>query len=179
MKKNILIYFGLALLLLISAITISNYETKGEKATKRLESILSSSLLNLWNDYDNIHKYSTNELSIESVREINKKLSSIEIYSNVIDEAVSQNLLNPIAKNLRNIVKDIENNYDKNGKFTLQDGENYRNVLAEVNNILQLISEIYYVSESTEGSKPTLKIKKFDELKKLNHRLITHTKKTR
>lgn len=172
MKKNIMIFLSLGVLLLIFILSISSYKTDGEIAEDTLESITGNSLYNIWNNYDAILKHPIGEISIDSIKEINNNLKIIEIYSNVVDQVVGKEILNPITNNFLKITNDIENNYAKNKMFTEQDKKNYEKLLEEVKNLIPLIDNTYYVSDSQEGAKVTLEIKNIDELKKLNNRLI-------
>lgn len=168
MKKYYTVFIVLTLLI-ISIFIVSSYKTEGEEIKIRLESIVGSSLFKLLDNYDAI--LATGELSIDSIKKINKNLTSIEISSDVIDQAVNQELLSPIARNLTKIVNDLENNYNKNKQFNEQDNEKYQKIITEINNIIPLIQEIYYVPNSKEGAEPKLEIENFDELKTVNNRL--------
>jgi hypothetical protein len=157
-------------LVIITALIISSYKTDGEDAKVTLESVVGNSLFKLLDNYDAI--LLTKELSIDSIKEINKNLTSIEVSSGVIDLAVGQELLSPIANNLLKIMNDLENNYIKNEQFTEQDKEKYQKAITEIDIMIPLIHEIYYVPNSKEGAEPKLEIENFGELKNVNNRLV-------
>jgi len=157
-------------LVIITVLIIFSYKTDGEDAKVTLESVVGNSLFKLLDNYETIH--SKKELSIDSIKEINGNLISIEVSSGVIDLAVGQELLSPIANNLLKIMKDLENNYNQNKQFTEQDKEKYKKAMEEVDTMIPLIQEIYYVPNSKEGAEPKLKIENFGELKTVNNRLV-------
>ncbi|TKI63270.1 hypothetical protein FC756_18395 [Lysinibacillus mangiferihumi] len=169
MKKFYMIFMPLSLVI-ITVLIIFSYKTDGENAKVTLESVVGNSLFKLLDNYEAIH--STKELSIDSIKEINVNLTSIEVTSGVIDLAVGQELLSPIANNLLKIMKDLENNYDQNKQFTEQDKEKYQKAITEIGVMISLIHEIYYVPNSKEGAEPKLKIENFGELKTVNNRLV-------
>jgi len=169
MKKSFMIFMAL-ILVIITVLIISSYKTEGEEAKVTLESVVGNSLFKLLDNYDAI--LSTKELSIDSIKEIDKNLTSIEVSSGVIDLAVGQELLNPIANNLLKIMNDLENRYYKNKQFTEQDKEKYQKAIIEIDTMIPLIYKVYYVPNSKEGAEPKLQIENFDELKTLNNRLI-------
>ncbi|MGE7929922.1 hypothetical protein [Lysinibacillus xylanilyticus] len=169
MKKSYMIFMAL-ILVIITVLIISSYKTEGEEAKVTLESVVGNSLFKLLDNYDAI--LSTKELSIDSIKEIDKNLTSIEVSSGVIDLAVGQELLNPIANNLLKIMNDLENRYYKNKQFTEQDKEKYQKAITEIDTMIPLIYKVYYVPNSKEGAEPKLQIENFDELKTINNRLI-------
>jgi len=169
MKKSYMIFMAL-ILVIITVLIIFSYKTEGEEAKVTLESVVGNSLFKLLDNYDAI--LSTKELSIDSIREIDKNLTSIEVSSGVIDLAVGQELLIPIANNLLKIMNDLENRYYKNKQFTEQDKEKYQKAITEIDTMIPLIYKVYYVPNSKEGAEPKLQIENFDELKTLNNRLI-------
>ncbi|MCY9549626.1 hypothetical protein [Lysinibacillus xylanilyticus] len=169
MKKSYMIFMAL-ILVIITVLIIFSYKTEGEEAKVTLESVVGNSLFKLLDNYDAI--LSSKELSIDSIREIDKNLTSIEVSSGVIDLAVGQELLSPIANNLLKIMNDLENRYYKNKQFTEQDKEKYQKAITEIDTMIPLIYKVYYVPNSKEGAEPKLQIENFDELKTLNNRLI-------
>lgn len=169
MKKFYMIFMAL-ILVIITILIIYSHKTEGEEARVTLESVVGNSLFKLLDNYDAI--LSTKELSIDSIKEIDKNLTSIEVSSGVVDLAVGQELLSPIANNLLKIMNDLENRYYKNKQFTEQDKEKYHKAIAEIDTMIPLIYKIYYVPNSKEGAEPKLEIENFDELKTVNNRLV-------
>lgn len=167
--KKFYMFFVALILVIITALIVSSYKTEGEDAKVTLESVVGNSLFKLLDNYDAI--LSKKELSIESIKEINKNLTSIEASSDVVDLAVGQELLSPIANNLLKIMADLENSYDKNEQFNEQDQEKYKKAMEEIDTMIPLIQEIYYVPDSKEGAEVKLKIENFGELKTVNNRL--------
>lgn len=156
--------------MIIAALIISSYETEGEEAKVTLESIVGNSLFKLLDNYDAI--LSKKELSIDSIKEIDKNLTSIEVSSGVIDQAVGQELLSPNANNLLKIMNDLEDRYDKSEQFTEQDKEKYKKAIVEIDTMIPLIYKVYYVPNSKEGAEAKLEIEDFDALKTVNNRLV-------
>lgn len=169
MKKIYLIFMTL-ILVIITVLIIYSYKTEGEEAKVTLESVVGNSLFKLLDNYDAI--LSKKELSIDFIKEIDKNLTSIEVSSGVIDLAVGQELLSPIANNLLKIMNDLEDRYDKSEQFTEQDKEKYKKAIAEIDTMIPLIYKVYYVPNSKEGAEPKLEIEDFDGLKTVNNRLI-------
>lgn len=169
MKKSYMIFMALVLVI-ITMLIITSYKTEGQEAKVTLESVVGNSLFKLLDNYDAI--LSTKELSIDSLKEIDGNLISIEVSSGVIDLAVGQELLSPIANNLLKIMNDLENRYYKNKQFTELDKEKYQKAITEIDTMIPLIYKVYYVPNSKEGAEPKLQIENFDELKTLNNRLV-------
>ncbi|MFJ3387808.1 hypothetical protein [Lysinibacillus sp. NPDC086135] len=169
MKKIYLIFMTL-ILVIIAVLIIYSYKTEGEEAKVTLESVVGNSLFKLLDNYDTI--LSKKELSIDSIKEIDKNLTSIEVSSGVIDLAVGQELLSPIANSLLKIMSDLKDRYDKSEQFSEQDKEKYKKAIAEIDAMIPLIYKVYYDPNSKEGAEPKLEIENFDELKTINIRIV-------
>lgn len=166
MKRRLANIAGVVIVIL--AIIIS-YQVGKDKAERRLEGVLGNSLFNVWAGLNNIVENSKEELTIETIEEMNRDLFSVGAYANVIDRTVEHNLLQPVSENLLAIGTNIENRYNQNGGFTENDVEKYKNLTEKVEIINKLLLEIYYISNS-EG-KVNLEIENFHELENVNNDL--------
>lgn len=172
MKKVYAIFSTTIILILILAIIFSTNTNKSELS---LESVGGSSIYKIWEGYDMIRENSSEDFTIEAITELKENLISIEAYSNVVDNIVSEDLLQPIAANLLDINKNIEGNYKKNGELTEIDKESYTTINNEIKNILPLINKVYYIPKK-EG-RIRLEIKDFEELEDINIRLHDYLSK--
>ncbi|GLY11953.1 hypothetical protein Bbad01_31690 [Bacillus badius] len=93
------------------------------------------------------------------------------VLTNHIDKVVGKEILHPVTDNFLKSAVVIEKSCPEKEQFSKEDKENYKKLLKELKNIIPLINNNYYVSDSTEGAKPTLAIQNMDELKKLYSRL--------
>lgn len=166
MKKRIGYFAGG--FLVIFAIIIS-FQLNKDQSKLRLEAVLGNSVYNAWEGLNEIIEDSTEEITIDSITEMNEKLISVEAYANVIDRIVEEDLLLPIASKLLNIGRDIEENHKGNGEFTEVDQKRYKVIVAEAKKVVKQIYKVYYVPDS-EG-KVKLEIKNFKELENISDRL--------
>ncbi|WP_313800827.1 hypothetical protein [Cytobacillus sp.] len=154
--------------LVILAIFIS-FQLNKDSSKLSLEAVLGNSVYNAWEGLNEIIEDSTEEITMESVNEMNENLISVQAYANVIDRIEEEDLLLPIASNLLNIGRDIEENHKKNGKFTDIDKKKYKVIVEETKKVITQIYKVYYVPDS-EG-KVKLEIQNFKELENINDRL--------
>lgn len=166
MKKRIGYFAGG--FLVIFAIIIS-FQLNKDQSKLSLEAVLGNSVYNAWEGLNEIIEDSTEEITIDSITEMNENLISVEAYANVIDRIVEEDLLLPIASKLLNIGRDIEGNHKGNGEFTEVDKKKYKVIVAEAKKVVTQIYKVYYVPDS-EG-RVKLEIKNFKELENINHRL--------
>lgn len=166
MKKRIGYFVGGFLVIL--AIIIS-FQLNKDQSKLSLEAVMGNSVYNAWEGLNEIIEDSSEEITIDSINEMNEKLISVEAYANVIDRIVEEDLLLPIVSKLLNIGRDIEENHERNGEFTEVDKKKYKVIVAEVKKVVTQIYKVFYVPDS-EG-KVKLEIKNFKELENINDRL--------
>ncbi|KEQ22490.1 hypothetical protein [Paenibacillus tyrfis] len=155
-KKNIVLLSIVIVLLLISASVI--YEQQRDKNIK-IESLVGYSLTTILNSYDKILDSKTDNLSIEYIIDLNRKLAQIEAYSDILDRAVGRSSIQPIVKSMLIITENMENSYKKNkNSFTQSDNEKYLTLVKEISNLIPLMYKTYYVPGSTEGGKVRLEV---------------------
>lgn len=159
-----MIFISLGVLVLIFALFALNYKTDGQEAKERLESIEGSSLYQVSTGYDELISRMEVEGGSTDWQGIRNELKQIEGHSTVIDQAVGEEVLSPVAKNLSLIVEKME----KEDKVLPE-------VIEEIRTLQSEMEKVYYVPESTEGAKPTLDIEDPKELKKINKRLSALT----
>ncbi|BBH20178.1 hypothetical protein Back11_15230 [Paenibacillus baekrokdamisoli] len=159
-KKTQPILLGLFILLLIcSASVLYNHQYKVDHGTKlTVESIVGSSLFMIWSNYNSILENETDMLTIEHINDIHVKLSVIEAYSDTVGRSVNTQLLTPIGKDMKVITESMQKSYKENKKFTEQDQTKYATLINEITTLIPLIYKVYYVPESQEGAKVTLKV---------------------
>lgn len=133
-----------------------------------LQSSLGNHLYNFLHTYEDVAEAPAS-LDIDVLKDLNEKLSVAGKHAVKIDELVNENLLVPINDNVLHILSDIEKNYHENSEFSPKDKENYKAVLAETNNIIDQIYDVYYILNSEATAK--LEIDDFTELIKINKRL--------
>ncbi|MFC7686289.1 hypothetical protein [Ureibacillus sp. GCM10028918] len=145
--RKLLGYFAGGFLVILLAIIIS-YQDGHENGEKRMAAVLGNSVYNVWEGYYEIVEDSNKEMTIDSISRMNDRLISVKAYSNVVDRTVGEEVLLPIADKLLNIGTGFEDGYRENGNF---DKEKYMETVEEIEKVITLFTEIYYIPNS-EGS---------------------------
>ncbi|MGV2685694.1 hypothetical protein GNF82_15225, partial [Clostridium perfringens] len=85
-------------LVLVCTVFLIEHQKKIEQGTQMtLQSILGTSLFQIWSHYTDILELKSMPLHEARLAEVRLKLAAIEAYSKTADEAVRSQLLNPIA----------------------------------------------------------------------------------
>lgn len=170
-KKTQVILIGLFVLVLICSAFLYNQQKQVNRMKMTLESIVGSSLFNIWSNYDSIISDKTNKLTIEHITDIHSKLSVSSAYSEIVDHATATALLSPINKNMLVLTESIKNSYEENEEFTDDDQAKYSMLVQQSHDLLSIMPKVYYVPESQEGAEVTLKINNKEELIKFRDKL--------
>ncbi|SEL47474.1 hypothetical protein SAMN04488688_104144 [Paenibacillus sp. cl141a] len=166
------IWVWMVALVLACTVFLIEHQKKIEQGTKMtLQSILGTSLFQIWSHYTDILELKSMPLHEARLAEVRLKLAAIEAYSRTADEAVRSQLLNPIAGKFLALSDSIRESYAENGEFSEEDIEKYAIIMKDSEALISLMYKVYYVSDSVEGGEVNLDISDYDELVALNNRL--------
>ncbi|MGE7827969.1 hypothetical protein [Paenibacillus sp. NPDC093718] len=167
--KKLLISFSVIALIFVSIFLINQNIEKNRSIKVKLESIIGSSLFQVWDFYQGMQNYEG--LDRNNIEEINNRLQSVQSYSKVIDSGVSTNLLGPIADKMITKINTISSNFNKTGIISVKDQEVFDQMVQDSKRISDLITDIYYETNTHQEGKIKLKITNYEELKKLNEKI--------
>lgn len=166
------VWVWMVALVFVCAVVLVEKQKKIEQGAKlTLQSILGTSLAQIWSYYTDILELKSMPLHEARLAEVRLKLAAIEAYSRTADKAVHSQLLYPIAEKMLTLTDSIQDSYAENGHFLEVDEQKYAIIMRNSEVLLSLMSGVYYVPESQEGAEVTLDISNYEELVALNNRL--------
>lgn len=174
-KYQSILLLILIVLLICSTLFLYSNQNKVEHGMKMsVESTVGSSLFKIWSNYNSILENETDTLTVEHIHNIHEKLSVIEAYSLIVGRLVNTQLLTPISADMKTITESMQKSYTENQSFTEQDQEKYSTLISRIDELMPLISKVYYVPEPVEGAKITLKVNDKKELLAFRNDLKTY-----
>ncbi|MEK3934918.1 hypothetical protein MKY41_06315 [Sporosarcina sp. FSL W7-1349] len=167
--KNIYGYLIIAFpLLLIGAWLMTGMD--GKDYQMRLENIVGHSLYNYWNLSEEIIQQK--ELKGEALTDAIGHLNDMVIHANVIDNATSQEILEPIAHQLIAIISGLKEKHGQTGEFTKEDKHLYQQVIADMEAMQEIMLKIFYKPNSKKGGEVLIEVKDVSELSTIHDRLV-------
>ncbi|MFB5762272.1 hypothetical protein [Paenibacillus medicaginis] len=147
-----------AVILAATFILYNNQKKVEHGMQMKLESLAGNSLYEIWHNYTNIS--SSNMLTQEKLENAQIKLSMVQAYSRVVDTSTNTDILESIAKHYIEKINGMSQNYKSTDSFSQKDEEEYRDIMKNIQNLLSLISQVYYDKKDIEGGKASLSINK-------------------
>jgi len=167
--KNIYGYLIIAFpLLLIGAWLMTDRD--GKDYQMRLESIGGHALYNYWSLSEEIIQLK--ELNREALTDAIGQLNDLEIHANVIDNAMNQEILEPIAHQLITIMSGLKEKHGQTGAFTEEDKHLYQQVISDMEAMQEAMLKIFYKPDSKEGGEVLIEVKDVSELSAIHDRLV-------
>lgn len=147
-----------ALIILIGSSTLLYQQHQTSKQTKmKLEGVLGSSLYKIWLNYDDIAQSQTNKVTQAHLEQITEKLTIIETYSSLVDQAEGTFLLVPIANHLTSLTEYLSKQLQQKPELSKDDQNVYLYLTQFTKDFAPKIGDVYYVPGAWEGPKAALK----------------------
>lgn len=144
-----------AVLLTVLLVMYINQTEVNQNQKMKLEAVAGAGLYQIWDNYNQIAELPSELADIVDLKLVKEHLIAVRAYSDTVDHITNSDLLLPISSSLMALSDRLPT---QSNQLTSEDQELYTMPRNKITELIPLISAVYYVPESQEGAKVTLRL---------------------